>query len=61
VTGHDVFLSFAGPERGTARQIRDALEQRHLRVWLGETLPPASSITAGIEKHLNTSRIMLVL
>ena len=61
MTGHDVFLSFAGPERGTARQIRDALEQRHLRVWLDETLPPATSITAGIEEHLNASRIMLVL
>jgi TIR domain len=61
VTGHDVFLSFAGPQRGTARRIRDVLEQRHLRVWLDESLPSAASITAGIEEHLNASRIMLVL
>jgi hypothetical protein len=61
VTGHDVFLSFAGPERDAIRRIRDALEQRGLSVWLDESLPPASSITAGIEEHLNASRIMLVL
>jgi hypothetical protein len=61
VSDYGVFLSFAGPERDTVRRIREALKRRRLRVWLDETLRPTSSITAGIEEHLNASRIMLVL
>lgn len=61
MTGNDVFLSFAGSDRDAARRLRDNLRRRGLRVWLDETLPVARGITAGIEKQLNASTIMLVL
>ncbi|MCZ7424143.1 TIR domain-containing protein [Micromonospora sp. WMMA1949] len=58
---HDVFLSFAGPDRDTAQRLRKALRRRRLQVWLDETLPVACGITAGIQKHLNASKIMLIV
>src|SRR2546423_1056738 len=61
MTSDTVFLSFAGPDREAARRLRGALQRRGLRVWLDEALPVAGGITAGIEKQLNESKVMLVL
>src|SRR5690348_8088917 len=61
MTDDTVFLSFAGPDREAARHLRDALGRRGLRLWLDEELPVAGRITAGIQKQLNESKVMLVL
>jgi len=61
MTRDQVFLSFAGPDRGDARRLRDGLRRRGLEVWLDETLLVGGGITAGIEDALNASKIMLIL
>ena len=59
LTVHDVFLSFT--DRIAARALRDGLRRCGLDVWMDESLPTASGITAGVEEHLNRSKVMLIL
>ena len=61
MTGPEIFFSFAGPDRSTARLLHEALERHGLRVWMDERLPVAHGITKGIEQHLSTSKVMLIL
>ncbi|MFD6608672.1 toll/interleukin-1 receptor domain-containing protein [Micromonospora chalcea] len=60
MTDHDVFLSFAGPDRRSAQRLAEALGRR-VDVWLDEKLPVGRGITAEIEEHLNRSKIMVIL
>jgi len=58
----DVFMNYAAKDRGLAQQIRDALKNDQLSVWLDQdALKPGQDFSSAIQDAINDSQSMLTL
>lgn len=57
----DVFISYSGDDRDTARAIAAELEQRGLSVWWDRVIPPGRQYDEVIEEALAAAKMVVVL
>jgi hypothetical protein len=61
IKGHDIFLSYASPDRSSAKAISDALGSIGWKVWWDRSIPAGKSFDQIIEAAIDSARCIVVL
>jgi hypothetical protein len=57
----DIFISYASPDRESARRLAERLSELGHSVWWDRTIPPGRQFDEVIQEALNTARCVIVL